>query len=119
MILDVDIEVIFCYNTGSELIQKARNRQMIQVPEQFQTDLDLAIKILKEVGCTEIFIFNSLAREDSDIDLAIRGCPPSIFFKTWGRLLRELKHTVNLVDLDSKEPYGKYLEKRGELKRVA
>jgi len=96
---------------------------MIQVSKPFQQDLDLAVKILKEAGCTEIFIFNSLAtgkaREDSDIDLAIRGCPPSIFFKTWGRLLRELKHTVNLVDLDSKEPYGKYLEKRGELKRVA
>lgn len=97
----------------------------IQIPGHFQKDLDLAIEILKEVGSKEIYIFGSLAtgeaKEDSEIDLAVRGCPPNLFFKSLGRLLRKLKHSVNLVDLDSKapDPFVESLKKRGELKRVA
>jgi hypothetical protein len=34
---------------------------MIQMSKHFQKELDLAIKILKEAGCQEIFIFGSLA----------------------------------------------------------
>ncbi|MCH8293663.1 hypothetical protein IH992_21485 [Candidatus Poribacteria bacterium] len=96
---------------------------MIQIPEHFQKDLDLAVKILKEVGCREIFIFGPLANgeatEASELDLAIRGCPPRLFFNTWGELLRRLEHLTNLVDLDDDDPFVKYIKKRGELKRVA
>ena len=97
---------------------------MIQIPEHFQKDLDLAVKILKEVGCREIFIFGPLANgeatEASDLDLAVRGCPPNRFFRTLGILLSQLEHTPNLVDLDSKkDPLVEYLKKRGELMRVA
>ena len=97
---------------------------MIQIPENFQRDIELAVKILKTAGCREIFIFGPLANgeanEDSEIDLAIRGCPPRLFFKTWGELLTQLEHSTDLVDLDStKDPFVKHLQKRGELKRVA
>ena len=63
-----------------------------KIPEPFQNDLNLAVKILKEAGCKEIYIFGSVAagnaRENSDIDLAIRGCPPDVsFFGLLGELL--------------------------------
>ncbi len=97
---------------------------MIQIPEHFQKDLDLAVKILKAAGCREIFIFGPLAngeaRANSEIDLAIRGCPPNLFFKTWGQLLSQLEHSTHLVDLeDEDDPLVQFIKKRGDLGRVA
>ena len=96
---------------------------MTPIHEHFQKDIDLAVKILKEAGCQEIFIFGSLANgeasADSEIDLAIRGCPPRLFFKTWGKLLRRLEHSTHLVDLDEDNPQVEYIKKWGGLKRVA
>ena len=97
---------------------------MIQIPKLFQNDLDLAIKILKKAGCKEIYIFGLIAagntRENSDLDLAIRGCPSKVsFFGLLGKLLRALEHSVDLVDLDWGDDFAKYLEAEGELHRVA
>jgi len=50
-----------------------------QLPEPYQRNIHRAVEILKEAGCTDIFLFGSLAtgeiRDKSDIDLAVRGCP--------------------------------------------
>jgi hypothetical protein len=51
----------------------------IAVPGVLQEDINRAVKILKEGGCTEIYLFGSgvtgEVRNGSDIDLAVRGCP--------------------------------------------
>jgi len=51
---------------------------IFQLPENYQINLQRAVKILKEAGCTAVFLFGSLAtgkiRDKSDIDLAIQGC---------------------------------------------
>jgi predicted nucleotidyltransferase len=77
------------------------------------------MKILIKGGCTDIFLFGSLAQGQSnptsDIDLAIRGCPKGQFFYLYGQLLRQLHHKVDLVNLDSLDPFGHYLEETGEL----
>jgi predicted nucleotidyltransferase len=92
------------------------------IPEAFRSDIERAVEILKEGGCSEIFLFGSLAegrsRENSDIDLAVRGCPPRDFFRLLGRLLTELKHSVDLVDLDENSPFSRFLQKEGTLIRV-
>src|SRR4029453_14152961 len=91
-------------------------------PEVFQKDIDRAVRILKEEGCSEIFLFGSgtegKARDRSDIDLAIRGCPPGRFFHLLGRLLWELDHPVDLVSLDTENPFTHYLQKEGGLLRI-
>jgi predicted nucleotidyltransferase len=56
---------------------------------------------------------------DSDIDLAIAGLPPSLFFRVIGLVRRILKRPVDLVDLDETTPFTEYLKTSGELKRVA
>lgn len=90
-----------------------------KVPERYRDDIEHGIRILKEAGCKEIFIFGSLIkgdiREDSDIDLAIRGCPSGMYFHVLGKLLIELNHPVDLIDLDRGDDFAKYLEKEGEL----
>jgi predicted nucleotidyltransferase len=92
------------------------------IPDTFRKDIDRAIQILKEEGCTEIYIFGSVAtgesRSDSDIDLAVRGCIPGRFFHTLGRLMWELDHPVDVVDLNESSIFVRYLLGSGELVRV-
>ncbi|MEO7908836.1 MAG: nucleotidyltransferase domain-containing protein [Roseiflexaceae bacterium] len=92
------------------------------IPDTFKADIDRAVQILKEEGCTEIYVFGSVAtgegHSDSDIDLAVRGCPPGRFFHTLGRLIWELDRSIDLVDLDSEDPFALFLEQKQRLSRI-
>jgi predicted nucleotidyltransferase len=96
--------------------------QQAQIPETYHGDVRRAVSILKEAGCTHVFLFGSLTtarvRSGSDIDLAIRGCPKGKFFHLLGRLLLELEHPVDLVDLDGQHSFARYLEEEGRLLQV-
>jgi len=91
--------------------------------EKFGPDLLLAVKILQEEGCSEIFLFGSVARgearTESDLDLAVRGCPRGRFFSLIGRLLFELEHPVDLVNLDMQVALAQYLKREGLLVQIA
>jgi predicted nucleotidyltransferase len=93
-----------------------------QLPEIYQRDVSRAVEILKEAGCSQVFLFGSLAagrvHEGSDIDLAVRGCPKGKFFHLLGKLLLELYHSVDLVSLDRQDDFARYLEQEGELLQV-
>lgn len=95
------------------------NARINDIPEQYREDLDKALRILKAEGCTEVYLFGSLAEgrfnEGSDIDLAIKGCPKGKFFKILGKLLMELNHSVDLIDLDRKNDFVKHIEQEGTL----
>ena len=92
------------------------------VPTEIQEDIDRAVAILKAGGCSAVYLFGSGAthtlRGDSDIDLAVRGCPKERFFRLFGQLLTELHRPVDLVDLDSTDPFVDMLEREGTLRRV-
>ena len=95
----------------------------LQIAETYKKDIHKAIQILRGAGCDEIFLFGSLASREigdkSDIDLAIRGCPQGKFFHLLGKLLMELDHQVDLVNLDSQDAFSTFLEKEGELIQIA
>ena len=80
---------------------------------EFRADIRRAVSILKEGGCSEVHVFGSVAEgrvhEGSDLDLAVRGCPPERFFALLGRLLTELDHAVDLVDLDRDHRISSFL----------
>ncbi len=92
------------------------------IPDDYKRDIMRARKILKNGGCSDIFLFGSLTtgeyRDNSDIDLAIRGCPKGKFFHFLGKLLFELKHSVDLINLDNQDAFSRYLEKEGELIQI-
>ena len=96
---------------------------MVDIPEPYKSDIQLAVEILQAVGCSEVYIFGSRASGStsagSDIDLAIRGCPKGRFFHIMGKLFLELEHPVDLVDLDSQVSLANYLEEMGELIQIA
>lgn len=97
-------------------------KEKVQLPKIYQEDVHRAVEILKEAGCTHVFLFGSLTagriRDGSDIDLAIRGCPKGRFFHLLGKLLLELDHPVDLVSLDRQDAFACYLEEEGELLQI-
>jgi predicted nucleotidyltransferase len=102
-----------------------RDRELVQttsIADAFKADIDRAVQILKEEGCTEIYVFGSVATGEthasSDIDLAVRGCPPGRFFHMLGRLMMTLDHSVDLVDLDSADPFAQFLQQKRRLIRI-
>lgn len=86
----------------------------------YEKDLQHATQILKNAGCSHVFLFGSLAsdraHDQSDLDLAIRGCPQGQFFQLAGRLYMELDTIVDLIDLDNKQdPFVRRLTASAEM----
>lgn len=75
------------------------------------------------LGATEVFVFGSATRDalrpGSDIDMAVRGLPPSVYFSAISKAGDLLGRPVDLVDLDDPTPIVRYLLGSGELVRVA
>lgn len=84
--------------------------------------LQRAAAELKRAGAREIYVFGSAARGNSDagsdVDLAVSGLPPAVFYRM-GALISDLAgRSVDLVDLDNNTPFTRYLRAENELIRV-
>lgn len=92
------------------------------LPENFQADLTRAVAILQQAGCSAIFAFGSLVtghfNADSDLDLAVVGCPPERFFQVVGQLMYTLEHSIDVVDLDTPNAFTNHLQQHGTLVRI-
>jgi predicted nucleotidyltransferase len=84
--------------------------------------VDKAASALKAVGAKEVYVFGSAAhgtlRENSDVDIAVSGLPPEVFFRAMAKASRALGRPVDLVDLDQDTDFTRYLRQEGELLRV-
>ena len=80
-------------------------------------------QLLRARGATAVYVFGSVTRghlrEDSDIDLAVTGLPPEIFFKTMAEVARIIGRPVDLVALDRDDAVARSLFASGELQHVA
>ena len=69
-----------------------------------------------------MYLFGSAAtgkmREDSDIDMAVSGLPPEVFFKAMGEAHSILGRQLDLIDLDEISLFTEYLKKKGKLHLV-
>ena len=92
------------------------------LPAEVRREVQRGVEILKGGGCREIYVFGSVAEGEvtprSDIDFAIRGCPPDAFFKLQGRLLMALDRSADLVDLDMDPDLASFLEREAVLIHV-
>jgi predicted nucleotidyltransferase len=84
--------------------------------------IDAAAELLRGLGATEVFVFGSAARGElrpgSDVDLAVSGLPPSLFFRAVSKASDILRRPADLIDLDDETPIVRYLKASGELVRV-
>ena len=94
----------------------------LELPPSYQADIQRAAHLLKTAGCSQVFLFGSLATGQtsaaSDIDLAVRGCPRGRFFALYGQLMLELNHPIDLVNLDRPEAFARFLIQHGELQEI-
>ena len=95
-----------------------------EIPEEFRSDVLHAVDILKEFGCTEIYLFGSLATGEyspvSDIDFAVKGLPPGMFFKVSAKLYLELDHHFDLIRLDDEnDRFGTFVKAHEVFMHVA
>jgi len=92
------------------------------IAEEYRTDVSRAVEICRAEGCREVYVFGSVAagrhRPGSDLDIGVRGCPPERFYRLLGRLMDELTHSVDLVDLDLEVRVAEFLEQEGQLVHV-
>ena len=94
-----------------------------QLPIEYQEDIKKAVKILKENGAKEVFVFGSIANgkfnENSDIDIAVKGINEKDFYRIAGILMFELENEIDLIDLDDKENrFSQMLLKIGRFVKV-
>ena len=77
---------------------------------------------LKGAGAREVYVFGSAAHGTgdvaSDLDLAVSGLPPSVFYRVGARLSDQIGCSVDLVDLNINTPFTRYLRTENELVRV-
>jgi len=68
----------------------------------------LADVLGREFGVKRVYLFGSLlsgrVNPHSDIDLAVEGLSPAVYYRAWARLERETDIPVDLVDLDRAVP---------------
>ena len=82
-----------------------------------------AANVFLRMGATQVFVFGSATKgnlgPDSDIDMAVTGLPPKVYFSAISKASDLLGRPVDLVDLDDSTPLVRYLRGSGALVRVA
>ena len=90
--------------------------------DELKERIDKAGAVLKSMGAREVYVFGSVLTgkfsAESDVDLAVAGLPPGIFFKAMGEAEAVLRRPLDLIDLDEESPFVSYLREEGELRRV-
>jgi predicted nucleotidyltransferase len=81
-----------------------------------------AAKLFIGLGASQVFVFGSAIkgqlRPASDIDMAVSGLPPRVYFSAISQASDLIGRPVDLVDLDDDTGLVRYLRDSGELVRV-
>lgn len=90
--------------------------------DKLRQSIERVAMALKAFGAREVYVFGSIARNvirpDSDIDIAVSGLPPEVFFKAMSDAEDVAGRPLDLVDLDVDTPFTRHLKEEGELQRV-
>lgn len=81
-----------------------------------ERDKEIITQCAKKYKVSTIYLFGSSLDRNSgynDIDLAVKGIKPEVFFKFYGELLRSLSKPVDLVDLSKKSLFNQIIEEKG------
>jgi len=76
---------------------------------------------LKSAGAREVYVFGSAAQGAdmaADLDLAVSGLPPAVFYRMGARVSDLTGRFVDLIDLDVSTPFTRHLRTENKLIRV-
>ncbi|NUO84394.1 nucleotidyltransferase domain-containing protein [candidate division KSB1 bacterium] len=81
-----------------------------------EADRNVIATCARKYDVSALYLFGSSLRDPTharDIDLAVKGINPTLFFKFYGELMRRLSKPVDLVDLSQKTLFNALVEERG------
>lgn len=81
-----------------------------------ERDKEIITQCARKYKVSSIYLFGSSLNRNSepnDIDLAVKGIRPEVFFKFYGELLRSISKPVDLVDLSRKSLFNRIIEEKG------
>jgi len=94
----------------------------LNIPQKYRKDVEAAANLLKNEGCQSVFLFGSLVtgkiRDDSDIDIGIKGLPEGKFLSLYGRLYFDFDNKIDLVDFDTNSDFYSMLNSIGEVVQI-
>ena len=94
----------------------------LDIPVKYRKDIEMAANLLKSEGCQSIFLFGSLVtgkiRDDSDIDIGVKGLPQGKFLRLFSRLYFDFENKIDLVDFDANSDFYSMLSKIGEVVEI-
>ena len=94
----------------------------LNIPQKYRQDIENATNLLKNEGCEAVFLFGSLVtgkiRDDSDIDIGIKGLPKGKFFAVYSRLYFDMENKIDLVDFDINSDFYSMLNSIGEVVQI-
>lgn len=70
---------------------------------EFDKELDRIIEVSKEYGAHKVILFGSSlgdVNSAGDIDIAVSGIQPQVYFEYCGKISMEVKKEVDIIDLD-------------------
>lgn len=80
-----------------------------------EKDKEIILSYARKFNVKEIYLFGSSLeneREANDIDLAVRGVSPILFFDFYGKLLRYLSKPVDIINLSKKTRFTELVERQ-------
>jgi predicted nucleotidyltransferase len=94
----------------------------LDIPQKYRQDIDNAAYLLKNEGCEAVFLFGSLVtgklREESDIDMGIKGLPREKFLHLHSKLYFDFDNKIDLVDFDENDDFYSLLNNLGEVVQI-
>ena len=94
----------------------------LNIPSKYRQDIEKATNLLKKEGCESIFLFGSLVsgkiRNDSDIDIGVKGLPKEKFLSLYGQLYFDFEHKIDLVDFDTNSDFYSMLNSINEVVQI-
>ncbi len=81
-----------------------------------EKEKQIIIECARKFKVSTLYIFGSSLEDNTDyndIDLAVRGIKPELFFDFYGELLRKLSKPVDVVDLSQDSLFNRIIEEKG------
>jgi len=82
-----------------------------------EKDKSIILQYAKKYNVAAVFLFGSSIEKDkesNDIDIAVKGIEPRLFFKFYAELFKRLSKPVDLIDLSKKTLFNSLVEETGE-----
>jgi uncharacterized protein len=82
------------------------------------SDLLKSVEVLRGFGARRVWLFGSALDTPhavNDLDLAVEGLPPQVFYRAVGRLLDAIGKPVDLVDLSKDSRLSRHIRSKGRL----